>query len=442
MGFIGMTARQTIRFGAIQILVGVVFCLLPSLSAAQDDQHQHNAQAQPAAMDDGSWTWATDANVILGYNYQERLFADFWAWESQNWAMASGTRTLGPGRFSVQGMLSLEPWTIGRFVYAQGADGRAQRLFAFNDARERKPLGGSPQTFQTGESYLGSPLINYQHPHDLLMNAGASYQFGRGKVKYLVGADLVGSPALGPIAFMHRESARNNPQAPLTHHYLDSTHITPGVIRTGIEVGQVMFEVSGFRGEEPDEDRLDIDQPRIDSWSLRGSWRKGPWEAQFSSGHLNEPEWFDPYDVTRFTASIQYNGAVASRPLAATLAWGQNREILGALDGYLLEWDLQAASWSSIYGRAETMRKEILSLGVHPRGLPPNSHPHSISDVSALTVGYVWNLPIQMGSSLGVGADITVYKTSTDLETYFGSPRSYHVFLRWRPNRSMPAHIH
>src|SRR4029453_13596660 len=127
-------------------------------------------------------------------------------------------------------------------------------------------------------------------------------------------------------------------------------------------------------------------------------------------GHLKEPEWFDPYDVTRFTASVQYNGAVGSRPLAATLAWGQNREILGALDGYLFEWDLQAAGWSSIYGRVESMRKEILSLGVHPRGLPPNTHPHSISDVNALTIGHVWNLPLRMGSTLGLRADIPVLK--------------------------------
>ena len=126
---------------------------------------------------------------------------------------------------------------------------------------------------------------------------------------------------------------------------------------------------------------------------------------------------------------------------ARLLAWGQNREILGSIDGYLLEWDLQASRWSSIYGRAETMRKEILSLGVHPRGLPPNAHPHSISDVAALTVGHVLNLPIQTGGSLGLGADITVYQTSADLETYFGSPRSYHVFLRWRPAR-VAAHIH
>jgi hypothetical protein len=146
--------------------------------------------------------------------------------------------------------------------------------------------------------------------------------------------------------------------------------------------------------------------------------------------------------VTRLTASIGFNGAVAARPLAATLAWGENREILGTVDGYLLEWDLRAAKRSTFYGRAEKMRKEILSLGVHPRGLAPGSHPHSVSDVNALTLGYVWDLPIDRGGRFGLGADITVYKTSADLETYFGSPQSYHVFLRWRPTAAAAAHVH
>lgn len=35
-------------------------------------------------------------------------------------------------------------------------------------------MGGSPQTFQTGESYLGAPLINYQHPHEFVMGLGAT----------------------------------------------------------------------------------------------------------------------------------------------------------------------------------------------------------------------------------------------------------------------------
>ena len=49
------------------------------------------------------WSWTSDANVFVGYNYQQRLFADFSAFESQNWFMLSGNRALGPGRLTVQG---------------------------------------------------------------------------------------------------------------------------------------------------------------------------------------------------------------------------------------------------------------------------------------------------------------------------------------------------
>jgi hypothetical protein len=349
-----MNGRHVSRFHLIQILVLLVLLCAPSARLAAQDHDHHQMESAPATTD---WSWTTDSNVIFGYNYQQRRFADFWAWESQNWIMASGARTLGAGRLSLMGMLSLEPWTIGRLVYAMGDNGNPQRVYAFNADRERLPLGGSPQTFQTGESYLGAPLINYQHPHDLFMEIGARYRLDRGRFKYTFEGDLVGSPALGPTAYMHRESARNNPQAPLTHHFIDSTHITPGVVTIGVGIGPMTFEGSGFRGEEPDENRLDIDQPRIDSWSARATWQQGPWQAQFSGGHLKEPEWFDPYDVTRLTASIGFNGTVASRPLSATLAWGENRELLtGPVDGYLLEWDLRVAKRWSLYGRGESMR--------------------------------------------------------------------------------------
>jgi hypothetical protein len=439
--FLDMMGRDFLLIRAIQFLVAVTFVLVMA-SGLSAQEHDH-AQMAPALETQPAWTWTTDANVIFGYNYQQRLFADFWAWESQNWGMLTGKRRVGPGKLTLTGMLSLEPWTIGRLVYAQGADGSPQRLFAVTPGGERVHIGGSPQTFQTGESYLGAPLINYQHPHDLFMNLGAMYQLDRGRLKYTFEADVVGSPALGPTAYMHRESARDNPQTPLTHHFIDSTHITPGVLRAGVEVGHLMLETSAFRGEEPDENRLDIDQPRIDSWSARVSWRQGPWQAQFSGGHLHEPEWFDPYDVTRLTASVVFNGTVASKPLNATLAWGENRELLvGPLDGYLFEWDLHLAAPSSFYGRAEKMRKEVLSVGVHPRGLLPGQHPHTLSDISALTLGHVFDLPIPRTGRLGLGADITVYATSPDLESYFGSPHSYHLFLRWRPSRVPPGHVH
>ena len=403
------------------LLVSV--CLLTAGLAAQDqapDREQspehHHAAAVPDDTVSAAWSWTTDGNAFYGYNYQKRRFADFWAWESQNWVMLTGERAIGPGRLTLHGMASFEPFTIAAL--------------------------GSPQVFQTGESYQRSPLINLQHPHDLLMGLGATYRFARGPLRYTLGADLIGSPALGPTAFMHRESARDNPQVPLTHHYMDSTHITTGVLRAGVEAGPMTFETSAFRGEEPDENRLNIDQPRLDSWSARASWRRGPWSAQFSGGHLHEPEWFEPVDVNRFTASIAFDGTVASRPLTALAAWGQNREpdINISLDGYLAEWDLRLTPATTVYGRAESVLKEIFGLGAHPRGLL--NHPRSFSQIDALTLGYVRDIPGLRWSRVGIGADITGYRTSADLFEYFGSPLSFHVFVRWRPSRVSAAHVH
>src|SRR5262249_43351141 len=159
------------------------------------------------------------------------------------------------GRVTLIGMASLEPLTVAP--------------------------QGSPQLFQTGESYKSIPIVNFQHQHDLVMALGFTYRLPAGRLTYIAEADLVGSPTLGPIPFMHRESARDNPEVPLTHHYLDSTHISYGVVRGGVGVGPFVFEASGFRGAEPDENRFNIERPRIDSWAARVGWTSGPWTAQF-----------------------------------------------------------------------------------------------------------------------------------------------------------------
>src|ERR1051325_8597622 len=91
-----------------------------------------------------AWTWTSDGNVFLTFNVQDRKFTDFTGWESQNWFMLAGERQLGSGRLTLEGMTSLEPFTLEKL--------------------------GSHQLFQTGEAYHGAPLIDRQHPHDLLMN--------------------------------------------------------------------------------------------------------------------------------------------------------------------------------------------------------------------------------------------------------------------------------
>ena len=383
----------------------------PGPVAAQAPNHQHEpSEAPPIA-----WAWTRDASVFFGYNHQQRRFADATAWESQNWAMLGARRQVGRGTLGVEGMLSFEPFTIAAL--------------------------GSPQLFQTGESYQDTPLVNYQHPHDLLMALGATYRVERPRGAYWFGAALVGSPALGPTPFMHRESARNNPQAPLSHHSMDSTHMAPGVLTVGLASGPVTVEASAFRGQEPDEDRLNVERPALNSWSARIGWRRGPWQAQFSGGRIHEPEWFDPYDHTRLTASIAFSGAVVGRPLSALVAWGENRVNNGfenVDDSYLAEWDIRATRPLAIYGRTERAMKQILGLGFHPRGF---THPHFYSRITAFTFGGVHHLPVRAVTTLGIGADVTVYRTSSEMAEFYEGSHSYHVFLRWRPAVST-AHVH
>src|SRR6266496_4951042 len=90
---------------------------------------------------------------------------------------------------------------------------------------------------------------------------------------------------------MHRISAMDDPDAPLGHHWQDSSHVTFGVATAGLVWRTVKIEGSVFTGREPDEDRYDFDRPRFDSASGRISWNPTPDLAlQFSHGYLKSPE--------------------------------------------------------------------------------------------------------------------------------------------------------
>ena len=400
---------------------------------AQDVSAEHQHESPSAA--GATWTVTTDANVIGGFNYQSRRYFDFAAWESQNWLMTVATRTAGRGRVTVQGMATLEPLTIGRYVYRV-------------DDGSRFSPGGSPQIFQTGETFRRLPLVGYQHPHDLLMGLGVTYQRSLGSATPTIGVDLVGSPTLGPVPFMHRDSARENPQVPLAHHLLDSTHITAGVVRAGVKVADWTFETSAFRGAEADEQRYDINRPRLDSWAARVAWRRGSWDAQFSGGRLHQPEWYAPWNQRRLTASLGYTGTVISRPVAFTAAWGHTREFAPLhppARAVLLETTVRPTRLIAAYSRAEFVKKEI--LGVHVYTPDMGVHQQFLSDVNALTFGIVHDFPwfgFARVGRVGIGGDITVYGMSADLQLGYGGSRSYHTFLRWRPRAPVTAseHVH
>ena len=360
-----------------------------------------------------AWRWTFDANAFLGWNYQYRKFTDFQEVESQNWVMLGGERRVHGGVVRLTLMLSFEPFTI-------------QDL-------------GSPQVFQTGETYERAPLIDYQHPHDLFMGLGASYSWTSGRFEAFVDAALVGAPSIGPEPFMHRPSASENPTAPLSHHQMDSTHITPGVLRAGVSRGGIGIDGAWFRGQEPDENRTDLDLGALDSWAVRATWRRGGWHAQVSGAHLTTPEWTEPFsDVTRLTASIGYTRADGR--LAALAAWGQNRETHGVLDAYLVEATRWLTPRDAAYSRAELVVKDLLSPGGrHPQGF---AHFHPLSRVGALTVGYVREIVNTRGGRWGAGGDITVHYVPPELKLNYGSPASLHLFLRIRTTKgeTVPHH--
>src|SRR5262249_34043688 len=218
--------------------------------------------------------------------------------------------------------------------------------------------------FQTGETADGqTPLIDRQHPHDLFMELAASYSIPvarDGAVFAYFG--MPGEPALGPPTFMHRFSGMPLPEAPLTHHWLDSTHITFGVATAGVSWKAVRLEGSSFTGREPDQHRWGFDEPRFDSWSARLSFNPTrDWALQASAGHLASPEQLEPdVDVDRFTASVLYNRRIGAASWQTTATWGRNRKTGENQDGFLLE----SAWWNggrhAVFARAEWVEKDEL----------------------------------------------------------------------------------
>lgn len=400
------------------VVVGGLLLAAASVSSAQDrashDATSHDSTSHDATIHEPpsttQWTWRGEGHVVFGFNAQERKFRDFHAWESQNWFMADGQRVAGAGTLSLLSMFSLEPFT--------------ERAI------------GSPQVFQTGETFRGAPLIDYQHPHDLFMGLGAQYEHRAGQATIVAGLHAVGSPAIGPTAFMHRPSAIDNPQAPQAHHYSDSTHITPGVVTGGVGLGAWKAEGSWFHGREPDERRTDIDVGALDSWSARLSWTRNRWSAQASGAPLTLPELTSPYDAQRITASLSYASS-RDRPRVAWLAlFGQNREVHGNFEAYLLEDTVRPTSGHSVFLRAESVAKDILNAGFHPRGV---FHRHRQSQVGALTAGYVRDLGRTRLGPLGAGADATGYLVPANLRDSYGSPISIHVFVRLHMSPVSPA---
>ena len=317
---------------------------------------------------------------------------------STNWIMGMADRPLGGGHLMLRSMLSLEPLTIGKKY---------------------------PELFQTGETTGGRPIVDAQHPHDFFMELAAEYAhpLTDHTIGYIYAAPF-GDPSLGPVAYPHRASASEIPQAALGHHTQDSTHIAGSVITIGAQSGMFGYAFSGFHGQEPDENRWDIDTGKIDSWAARVTFDPTPnWTAQISTGHLKHPEAAESGEIQRTTASIAYSEMTGVGRLDTSFVFGHNKKSEGhAGNAWLAESVLQFGGVNYVSGRAELVDKDEL-FAIH----------NETYRIKALTLGYSRDV-IKTGLiAAALGANVTGYSIPNAIKPSYGSkPNSFYVFLRLR----------
>ena len=328
-------------------------------------------------------------------------------WDAPNWFMGMAQKKLGKNglvHFSL--MMSLDRLTEGG--------------------------NGYPLLYQSGETWQGEPLVDRQHPHDLFAELSAAYTQRLNKDIDITGYfGYPGEPALGTVAFMHRVSASNNPDAPLSHHWQDATHITFGVGTLGFRYKIFKLEGSIFTGREPDENRYNFDKPLFDSYSYRLLVNPTKnFALQFSQGFIKSPEALEPdVDVTRTTASVihSYNFS-GTRNINTTLAWGYNDKGQSHTENsVLLESNLQLNKLA-VYGKYEFVQKD-------PEELALDGFEHDTKfDINAVTLGANYRLFQFSNTNISLGLQGSIYFTPHELQPIYGKkPLSAQLYIKINP---------
>jgi hypothetical protein len=315
--------------------------------------------------------------------------------------------------------------------------GAAQRRFEDGSALQFRaglspdPLMGKqgyPLLLAAGETADGvETLVDRQHPHDIFMELSASYSrsLGAGQSVFVY-AGLPGEPAFGPPAFMHRPAAEPNPEAPITHHWLDSTHISYGVLTAGYVNGGVKIEASRFRGRESDQDRHDIETGELDSTAVRLSWNPTDNLAlQASWADVTSPEQLEPdVDVVKWSASALYTQTFDARTLSLSAAFARKDNSEGViLDAWLGEAALQLDPDWTLFSRIEAIETDELGL----------IHHGPIEDVARATIGLSRDFRLSDSLVMAIGASATQNRVSDALSPlYNGNPAGALAFVRFR----------
>ena len=293
---------------------------------------------------------------------------------------------------------------------------------------------GYPLLLAAGETANGvDRLIDRQHPHEFIMelSASLSQNFGPKSSAFLYAA-LPGEPAFGPPAFMHREAIMDSPSAPISHHWLDSTHIAFGVLTAGLVHDRFKVEISRFNGREPDQHRWNIETGPLDSTSVRLSWNPTRTVSlQGSWGHFENPEQLEPgVDQRRWSASTLWADEIAPGWKAAgTLAWGRKsiKDHHGERltdDAYVAEGSLKNGPWTAFARGEITENRELLETADGEHG--------PAFTVGKVSLGGIRDFKVADHLAVGVGGLVAVNFVPDGLRDEYGgsNPLGAMGFLR------------
>jgi hypothetical protein len=394
------------RLVQLSIAATIGLGAVASPAQAQNQPPMDMSMPMDMPMDTPGWHFTQDGVAFGMVNHQggPRGGDEF---KVPNWWMGMFNRKVKTSQFTFNTMFSLDPATIGE--------------------------GGYREIFQVGESLDGRPLIDHQHPHDFFMQLAATWRIPiTDKTGLTLAGGPAGEPAIGPVAFMHRASAAENPFAPLSHHTFDSTHVAFGVVTAAVDHGPITIEGSAFNGREPDQHRWDFDFGALDSFAGR-IWFKpsSDWDFQVSSARLKQPEALEPGNIIRTTASVGWFRPKGSDFSAVTAGFGINAADTVNRHAFFAEGTRHRGA-NSIFSRLEFVDVETGVLT--DDAIPVGAHAQDKNTVGAVTIGGVRDFLRSHGFQGGVGVGLTFYAVPQPLRSAYGDhPVSFQIFFRLRP---------
>jgi hypothetical protein len=295
------------------------------------------------------------------------------------------------------------------------------------------PKSGYPLLTQVGEENEDhAPFIDAQHPHSSpIMGLTFWDKFSFGESSYLkLFLSPRGEATDGPVAFMHRQSGQPNPDAPLGHHIgQDVGHITSSVIGAEYRRNKTTFEISTFRGEEPQPTQVDLPISGPDSYAARLTHQLShEIYAMASVAYVKRPEAHDADldHIWRYSFSMYTNAKFDSGWLfhdAFIYGLVNYYDHAGALNSFLYEAALNKER-NTLWGRLEAVERTPDELGI------AQSNDRATGRyVELFTLGFTRALVQHNDSEFSVGASMTKNFLPIDYQRdYGGNPLTGRIF--------------